>query len=386
MSGFIENCLGIKINGNEPHDIQVYNRRFYRDILLNGTLGLGESYVKGYWDVEDLYAFHVKILTNPSIRRMSGSVWPVDVWNLLKEKIAFVSHRKAQANVEFHYDLGNHFYEIMLGKTMQYTSAYFPENDTNLDHAQEMKFDLVADKLKVFAGCTVLEIGCGWGVLAKYLAEKRGCHVVAITVSPDQYRYCIEHNSSPQNGSVQFVHTDFRNTEKYVNLTNDTKFDRIVGIGTIAHFVPMFKSFVSIICNHLQNGGLALIDDVCRDITCRKIVPSQSSWTSKYIFPGTQFFSPDTITKYFKNKLIIEKWSTDRNQYRDTCLAWLSNIESAGESIKNITCYDERFMRIWRYYLTSAAAGFEAGFLGQWQIVLSKMSHPYQANSRLRYN
>ncbi len=379
---YIENLTGTKINGNSPYDIQVLDNRFFKKLLLKGVLGLGEAYVEKYWDVKDLYALDVKLLASPLIKKLSGSVWPGDIFNYLREKLSFVSITKAKSNIQFHYDIGNEFYEAMLGKTMQYTSAYFTEEGMDLDQAQFKKFEIISDKLKVFKDCSVLEIGCGWGTFAKYLAEKRGCNVTAITLSEQQYQYCQENCSNVENGKIQFFLSDFRQTRNYIDPKQD-KFDRIVGVGTIAHFVPMFSALVNIITSQLKDGGLALIDDVCRDTTCKRFVPSQSAWTNKYIFPGTQFFSPDKITKYFKNKLIIEQWTSDRSYYRDTCLEWLANIKSKWEEISRAGNYDEKFYRTWEYYLSTAAAGFESGFLGQWQILLSKMSSPYKKNVRI---
>jgi len=380
---YIEKLTNGKINGDGPCDIQVLDKRFYKELLFKGSLGLGEAYVKKYWDVEDLYALDVKLLSSPVIKGLSGSIWPGDIFSFLKEKLSFVSLDKAKSNVQFHYDIGNEFYEAMLGKTMQYTSAYFTAKKMSLNKAQLRKCEIIADKLKVSPGCTVLEIGCGWGTFAKYLAEEKGCDVTAITLSDQQYKYCKENCSTVSNGKVQFFQTDFRETSNYIK-PQQNKFDRIVGVGTIAHFVPMFSALVNIITSQLKDGGLALIDDVCRDTTCRRFTPSQSAWTNKYIFPGTQFFSPDQITQKFRKKLIIEQWNTDRTYYRDTCLAWLLNIKTKWEEICKIGNYDEEFYRTWEYYLSSAAAGFESGFLGQWQILLSKMSSPYKKTVRLQ--
>ncbi len=378
MKRFVERATGTEVNGRKPWDIQVLDRRFYREVFLKGALGLGDAYVQKFWDVEDLFAFQVRLLTSPFIKKLSGSVWPGDVVSRLKEKLAFVPVRRAKANIRFHYDIGNEFYEIMLGRTMQYSSGYFTEENMSLDDAQIRKFEIVADKLNVFPGCSVLEIGCGWGSFARYLAEEKGCDVTALTLSEKQYRYCMDRNGPVRNGRVRFFLSDFRETEKYLKKPGREQFDRIVGIGTIAHFVPMFSALVNTITSHLKDGGLALIDDVCRDTTCRRFVPSQSAWTRKYIFPGTQFFSPDQITRHFRNKLILEHFSTERSFYRDTCLAWLANIESERDRLVCSGRYDDRFFRIWKYYLSGAAAGFEAGFLGQWQILLSKMKSPYR--------
>ena len=376
--------LDVRINGNACYDIQVLDKRFYREVALKGGLGLGESYVKGYWDVEDLYALQVRIITTLMGNRWPGAIWPSDFVAFLKEKFSLASLGRARNNIAFHYNLGNTFYELMLGKTMQYTSAFFVDQGMDLDTAQQHKLQVVAEKLKVFPGCHVLEIGCGWGKLAQYLAEEYGCEVTAVTLSSEQHRYCLEHSLPARNGSVDFFLSDFRETKKYIGPDREKGFDRIVGIGTIAHFAPMFSDLVKVINRYLRDGGLALLDDVCRDLTCKPLMASQSSWVSKYIFPGTCFFSPDQLTRFFKNKLIIEQWHTDRNYYRDTCLAWLDNVEQNWHIIQQDEQYDERFLRIWKYYLAGAAAGFEGGCLGQWQILLSKMSSPYRPAKRLQ--
>jgi cyclopropane-fatty-acyl-phospholipid synthase len=378
MKQTLEKALGIKINGNGIHDLQVLDLRFYRELVLKGNLGLGESYVKGYWEVEDLYGFLVRSITTLMERRMSLSIWPTDLLAFFKEKISFISPLRACDNISFHYDLGNEFYELMLGKSMQYTSAYFTEPGMSLDLAQQRKLEVVAEKLQIFPGCRVLEIGCGWGKLACYLAETHGCEVTAITLSAAQYRYCLEKSMPTANGSVKFILADFRETGKYLESDQQHSFDRVVGIGTIAHFVPMFKDLVNVICCQLKGGGLALLDDVCRDLTCRPLTPSASAWVRKYIFPGGRLFSQDQITRYLRNKLIIEQWHSDRSYYRDTCLAWLDNFEQNWPVISRNSRFDEQFYRVWKYYLCGAAAGFEGGCLGQWQLVLSRMDSPYR--------
>ncbi len=382
MKKTLEKALGTRINGDRSHDIQVLDKRFYRELALKGNLGLGESYVKGYWEVEDLYAFLVRSIMTLMRQRRSFSIWPSDFFTFLQEKVSFISPKKAGKNISFHYDLGNDFYEAMLGKSMQYTSAYFTEPGMTLDEAQQRKLEVVAEKLRIFPGCQVLEIGCGWGKLACYLAETHGCEVTAVTLSAAQHRYCLDKSMPTGNGSVKFVLADFRETGKYLDSNQDEGFDRVVGIGTIAHFIPMFKDLVDVIHDQLKEGGLALLDDVCRDLTCQPLRPSASAWVRKYIFPGGRLFSQDQITHHLKNKLIIEQWHSDRSYYRDTCLAWLDNFENNWSDISLNGHFDERFYRIWKYYLCGAAAGFEGGCLGQWQLVLSRMDRPYSHSIR----
>ncbi|PJA93584.1 MAG: cyclopropane-fatty-acyl-phospholipid synthase, partial [Candidatus Komeilibacteria bacterium CG_4_9_14_3_um_filter_37_5] len=258
----------IKINGSQPWDLIVHNENFYQRVLAQGALGLGESYMDGWWDCQQLDVMITKII-QANIHKKIFS------WNLfgdfLLAKIRNSQNRKRAYQVaQEHYDLGNELYQAMLDSEMSYSCAYW-QQAANLDQAQSAKLALCCDKLQLKPGARVLDIGCGWGAFARYAASKYHVQVDGITVSQEQVKYNQERNKGL---SIDIKLQDYRLLTK--------EYDAIISIGMFEHVgYKNYQEFMQIVYRCLREGGLFLLHTIGGNTS----VYSNDSWTGKYIFP-----------------------------------------------------------------------------------------------------
>jgi cyclopropane-fatty-acyl-phospholipid synthase len=353
----------IQVGGNRPWDVQVHNPDFYARFLSQGSLGLGEAYMDGWWDSPRLDETFNKALSARLEDRLRMN-WPLAL-DLLKARL-FNRQNKAMSKTvaEIHYNLGNDFYADMLDPYMQYTCAYW-KNAQTLDEAQTAKLDLVCRKLDLKPGMTVLELGCGWGGFARYAAEHYGCHVTAYNISTEQVAYARERT---RDLPVDIRLQDYREAEG--------AYDRVVSIGMCEHVGSRnYREFFSVIHRCLKDGGLALV----HTIGGLKSVTSIEPWLGKYIFPHAQLPSISQLGAAMENLLVVEDWHNFGADYDRTLMAWWENFERNWN--KHRKAYGERFYRMWVYYLACCAGSFRARKNQLWQVVVSKGSVPgvYQA-------
>ncbi len=244
----------------------------------------------------------------------------------------------------------------MLDKRMVYTCGYW-RNANNLNDAQEAKLELTCKKLNLKPGMKVLDIGCGWGSFAKYAAEKYKVKVVGITISKEQV---ILGNKLCKGLPVEIRLQDYRDLNE--------KFDRIVSLGMFEHVGPKnYKTYMKVVDRCLKDDGLFLL----HTIGTNTIKGRADRWINKYIFPNGVLPSVNQITKSTEGLFVLEDWHNFREDYSKTLRAWHTNFNNNWDKIKKD--YDERFKRMWNYYLVSMAAGFRVGKKFQlWQIVFSK--------------
>jgi cyclopropane-fatty-acyl-phospholipid synthase len=343
---------GIKINGNNPWDIQVKDKSVYSRVLSNGSLGLGESYMEGLWDCEQLDEFFNRVLR----ANLDKKVDVTFIWHVLKAKfLNLQSESRAFLVGQHHYDLDNELYRLMLDKRMIYSCGYW-KNAKNLDEAQEHKMDLICKKVGLKKGMKVLDIGCGWGGFAKYAAEKYKVSVVGVTVSKEQAKLARQVcKGLPVEIRVQ----DYRSLNE--------KFDRIISIGMFEHVGPKnHREYMKIIYNCLKQEGLFLLHTIGSNESF--YVPEP--WIHTYIFPNGIVPSAKQIMHACEGLLVLEDWHSFGIDYDKTLMAWHKNFNKNWNKIKSK--YDERFFRMWNYYLLSCAGGFRARINQLWQIVLSK--------------
>ncbi len=345
---------GIEINGKNNWDIQVHDERLYSRVLSESVLGLGESYMDGWWDCEALDEFICRILKAQLDKKVKGN-WKTLLF-ILKTKL-FNRQKKSRAKIvgEKHYDLGNDLYQAMLDKRLNYTSAYW-KNAKNLDEAQEAKLDLVCKKIALEKGMTVLELGCGWGSFAKYAAEKYGTHVVGVNVSKQQ----VELGRELCKGlPVELRLQDYREVEG--------KYDRVISIGIMEHVgYKNYRTYMEVADRCLKDDGIAFVHTIGGNIsaTCT------NAWTDKYIFPNGMLPSIAQLAKAMEGLFVMEDWHNFGPDYDKTLIAWYHNFKNSWDKLKDK--YGERFFRMWRFYLLSSAGGFRSRSQQLWQIVMTK--------------
>lgn len=349
---------GVAINGTNPWDIQVKDDRLYGRILTQGSLGLGEAYMDGWWDAERLDQFIDRVISAGLANEIRK-----DLGTILKIAIAVLTNRQSKRRSfivgQEHYDLGNDLYENMLDKRLVYTCAYW-KDVTTLDEAQEQKLDLVCKKLKLTPGMRVLDIGCGWGSFAKYAAETYGVSVVGITVSKEQVELAQENCKGLP---VEIRLQDYRDLNE--------KFDCIVSLGMFEHVgYRNYREYFRVASRCLDDNGLFLL---------HTIGDNQSSvhgepWTEKYIFPNGMLPSISQIGKAIESQFVMEDMHNFGAYYDKTLMAWYENFERHWGKLEKK--YGERFFRMWKYYLLSFAGSFRSRNIQLWQIVLSKKGIP----------
>lgn len=343
----------VQLNGSREWDIQVLNEDFYSRILAGGSLALGESYMDGWWECEALDKFSDKLhqaMVKGLMKRQIRSAWAV-----LRAKLSNLQSKSKVFDVGGgHYNRSNALFEIMLDKRMAYSSAYW-EAATDLDEAQEAKLDLICRKIMLKPGMKILDIGCGWGSFAKYAAEKYDVEVVGITVSEDQFKLGKERCEGLP---VELRLQDYREL--------DEQFDRVVSVGMIEHVgAKNYRTFMETVKRCLVPDGIFLLHTIGALSTNKVIDP----WVNKYIFPDSLLPSARYISRAIESLFIMEDWHNFGSDYDKTLMAWESNFRKGWDSLKSQ--FDERFYRMWRYYLLFAAGSFRARSTQLWQVVLS---------------
>jgi cyclopropane-fatty-acyl-phospholipid synthase len=354
---------GIEVNGSHPWDIQVHEPRLYDRVLQQATLGLGEAYMDGWWDCEAIDQFIDRALRanlEVQIRRN----WRILLHVLRSRLLNLQSPAMAFEVGERHYDLGNDLYQAMLDKRMCYTCGYWKDT-AMLDEAQEAKLELVCSKIGLEAGMRVLELGCGWGSFAKYAAEKYGAEVLGVTVSREQVALGME---QCRGLPVELRLQDYREVEG--------TYDAVISIGVIEHVgYKNYRTYMQVVDRCLKPGGIAFV----HTIGGNRSATSSDPWTNKYIFPNGMLPSIAQLGAAMEGLFVMEDWHNFGPHYDRTLMAWHANFEAAWPELKGRSTgpqYDERFYRMWRYYLLSCAGGFRSRSNQLWQIVMTRPGTP----------
>lgn len=346
--------IGIEINGKNPWDLQVKNDRLFDRIFRNGSLGLGEAYMDGWWDCKQLDEFFYRVLRAKLDKKIKWN-WPL-LWRVAVSKIFNQQSRhRGMMVAKKHYDLTPVLFESFLDPYNQYTCGYF-EDTKDLNDAQKKKLDLICRKLQLTSKDRILDIGCGWGGFAKYASGHYGCHVTGITISDEQIKYAREYTRGLP---VEIRKQDYRDINE--------KFDHIVSIGMIEHVgYKNYRTYMRVVSQCLKDNGLFLLHTIGNNESATTTDP----WIAKYIFQNGHLPSIKQIGAAIENLFIMEDWHNFGADYDKTLMAWYNNFEKNWSILKSN--FSERFYRMWKYYLLSCAGSFRARKIQLWQIVLSK--------------
>ncbi len=344
---------GIGLEGERPWDIKVKNKRLYQRVLAKGSLGFGEAYMDGWWETESLDQLVARLIKSHLDEQFKSIVLVIDA---LKAKLLNrQSSSRAYLVGKNHYDIGNDLYRRMLDSRMIYSCGYW-KNADNLEDAQRDKLELTCRKLHLQPGHKVLDVGCGWGGTARYMAENYGVEVVGVTISAEQAALAKE---NCRHLPIEIRVQDYR--------TLRGQFDRIVSIGMFEHVgYKNFRTYFKKINELLKDDGLFLLHTIGGNTPAKRTDP----WIERYIFPNGVIPSSQQISAAFEGYFVLEDWHNFGHDYDKTLLAWYENFENSwAELQKN---YDERFRRMWTYYLLASAGSFRARENQLWQIVLAK--------------
>jgi cyclopropane-fatty-acyl-phospholipid synthase len=362
---------GLTLDGSAPGDPQVHDERFYGRVLAGGPLALGESYMDGWWDAPRLDEFFARVHQAALHRKLAT---PALAARVVLGRLRNLQGRRLSRRVaQQHYDLSNELYVAMLGETMQYTCAYYGADgmDQTLDEAQRRKLDLIARKLHLQPGMTVLELGGGFGGLAHHLAKHHQCRVVSYNISREQVEFA---RTWCDGLPVEFRLQDYRDAA-----SDPAAYDRVVSIGLLEHVGPKnYRTFFEIAHARLRAGGLFLVHSIGGNISLATADP----WIDRYIFPGGVIPSERQIAAAKEGLFVLEDWHNFGPDYDRTLLAWDENFRAAWPVLREDPGMDERFHRMWRYYLNASAGAFRARELNLWQLVLSRGDVPRYVPAR----
>jgi len=343
----------IRINGSRPWDIQVLDGGFYPRVMAEGSLGLGESYMDGWWEVESLDEFFMRILRAGLEDKHRNRIRLLRDW-LKAHLLNLQSRHRSKRVAERHYDLGNPFYEHMLDPWMQYTCAYWKEAE-DLASAQVAKMDLVCRKLHLEPGDRVLELGGGWGGFACYAAKHYGCEVTMYNISGEQVSYA---RKICRDLPVEIHHADYREARG--------TFNKVVSIGICEHVGSgNYRNFMKIQKRCLREDGLMLL----HTIGCNRTKRTSDPWINRYIFPGGQLPSMRQLMNAAEGLFVLEDVHNFGAYYDLTLMAWFQNFDRHWPRFRER--YGDRFYRMWKYYLLSCAGSFRARNIQLWQLVFS---------------
>ncbi|HUP20085.1 MAG TPA: cyclopropane fatty acyl phospholipid synthase [Gemmatimonadota bacterium] len=349
----------VALDGDRPWDMRVHDERFFERVLAGGSLALGESYMDGWWDVERLDEFVYRtrrVRLDRDLRYDWRTLWLAARSRLINRQ----NPRRAPEVAERHYDLDHELFEAMLDPRMVYTCGYWKDAGT-LAEAQVAKMDLVCRKLGLQPGDRVLDIGCGFGSFARYAAETYGARVTGISLSKGQTAWAHEH--LPSGLPVEIRVQDYREV--------DERFDHVASIGMFeAVGWRNFRAYMEVIDRVLAEDGLFVLQTFGTGVSVKRSDP----WFDKYIFPNGMIPSIEQIGRAVGDLLVMEDWHNFGADYDRTLMAWHANVEAAWDRLP--ARYDERFRRMWRYYLLSLAGAFRARTVQLWQIVFSRRGVP----------
>lgn len=360
---FLDQILGdagIHIGGPGPADIQVHDERAYARVIRDGMLGAGESYMEGWWDCSALDEVASRILRTDLQWQVGNNAW---LWMVLKVRGLMNLQRGARSEevADLHYNLGNQFFANMLGETMTYSCGYWRSADS-LDQAQRDKLDLVCRKLDLQPDDRVLDIGCGWGSLARHAAAEFGCRVTAVTNGKEQAEYAQNLCSGLP---VDILLMDYRSGD----LRASGPFDKIISIGMFEHVgARNFRSFMQLVSDLLTPAGLFLLH------TIGKTNRMPAMWMNRYIFPNSYLPTIMDISDAAHSHFVLEDLHNFGTDYDRTLMSWYDNFAKFSNSSHQE--YDDRFYKMWRFYLLTTAAGFRTRKLQLWQCVFSKDGLP----------
>jgi cyclopropane-fatty-acyl-phospholipid synthase len=348
----------VRIGGSRPWDLQIHRDRFFDRVMASTELGFGESYMDGDWDCPQLDELATRLFA-AEVDRLAPR--PIDVVNWLVARVATrQTRRRVRRDVAAHYDLGNDLFEAMLDERhMAYTCAYWRNGATTLEHAQEDKLDLVCRKLTLQPGMRILDIGCGWGGLARFAAERYGVSVTGVTLSREQANLGSRRAAG--------LPVDLR-VEDYRDTTGS--YDRVVSIGCLEHVGHRnHRRFFQVVRSRLAAGGYALVHSIG---VCQTEYRA-GRFLDRYVFPLVNLPSIGQIGEAIDGLFVLDDLHNIGTDYDRTLMEWHRRFDRAWPRLEARygSLLEGRFRRMFEFYLLTAAGFVRSRRAQVWQMVLT---------------
>ena len=348
-------------------EIRIHNSGIFERLLREGQLGFCDAYLDGQWSTPDLQAFMDYIhADNDEVFDSFPGQKLVQFYERFRFWLRGNSKGQARKNISYHYDLGNDFYGLWLDKTMTYSSAIFEDGQDSLEKAQTAKYASMVDQMGVKAGDHVLEIGCGWGGFAEYAAKDRGLNVTCLTISKEQIKYAQDRiNAAGLTELVKFKLQDYRDETGVYD-----------GIASIEMFEAVgekyWPSYFQTVHDRLKPGAHATLQIITVRNDRFDVYRKGVDFIQKYIFPGGMLPSPEVLAQQVeKAGLNVVKSIEFGESYSQTLRRWHDTFNDKWDQVVAMG-FDDRFRRMWNFYLTSCAATFHYGNCDVTQITISK--------------
>ena len=352
----------------------VHNERFFRRALFGGDIGMGEAFMDGDWSSPDLVA-----VVRLAVRNLENMESGNKLFSALSSLADAVRHRLrdntlsgSRRNISYHYDLGNDFYRLFLDPTMAYSCAYYQTSDDSLEQAQLNKYEHICRKLDLKPSDRLLEIGTGWGGFAAYAARKYGCRITTTTISRRQHDYAKALFSSlgPDGERITLLLEDYRNLRG--------QFDKIVSIEMFeAVGLKFYDTYFGACDRLLIPDGSMVLQTITMNEQKFPVYRKRCDWIQKYIFPGSELASVAEICRslgrstrfsLFHAEDIGLHYAETLKQWRERFLLHLDEVKALG--------FDDKFLRMWQYYLSYCEGAFREHHIGDVQLVLTKQRAP----------
>ena len=354
----------IKMNGEvlkfgDPNEIlkvslEIKDESFIYNLIKSGSVGLGESYMKGFFTTNNLSDLIELTARNIGIIYKFSGILDLTIINYIKRKFIKNTKTRSKENIARHYDLGNDFFSLWLDKSLTYSSAIFKEPDQDLFEAQKNKYQKLIDLLQPSSGSRVLEIGCGWGGFAEYLGTNYDVKLDCITISQRQFEFAKERiHKYGLNEKVNIELKDYRDLK--------AKYDHIASIEMIeAVGQDYLNSYFNTIKNNLLPSGTAGIQAITIDDQLFDRYKNKEDFIQKYIFPGGFLPSKSELQNYVdKNGLKLNEYNSYANHYSETLIVWREIFNKKWDLIKK-QGFDLKFKKMWEFYLSYCEAGFKS--------------------------
>jgi len=348
----------------------VHNERFYRRALFGGDIGMGEAFMDGDWSSPDLVA-----VVRLAVRNLNQVESSNKLFSALSSMADSFRHRLrgntlsgSRRNISYHYDLGNDFYRLFLDPTMAYSCACYRTPGDSLEQAQLNKYESICNKLDLRASDHLLEIGTGWGGFAAYAARKYGCRITTTTISREQHDYAKQlfAGMGAYGDRITLLLEDYRNLRG--------QFDKIVSIEMFeAVGLRFYDTYFGTCDRLLKSDGTMLLQTITMNEQKFPVYRKRCDWIQKYIFPGSELASVEEILKSLGRCTELSLFHAEDIglHYAETLKHWRERFLLHTEDVK-AQGFDERFLRMWEYYLSYCEGAFRERHIGDMQLVLTK--------------